>query len=40
MANKKCPGSKIRSKGEGRGLGFGRKKGPIGVPIGQKKKSK
>jgi len=25
-----CPGSKIRSKGKGRGLGIGGRKGPIG----------
>lgn len=29
----KCPGSKIRSKGLGRGLGRGKKLGPIGVPF-------
>lgn len=28
--NKKCPGSKIRSKGKGRGMGVGKGKGPIG----------
>jgi len=28
-----CPGSKIRSKGMGRGKGYGKKKGPIGIPI-------
>ena len=27
---KKCPGSKIRSKGKGQGLGRGKGKGPIG----------
>jgi len=27
-----CPGSKIRSEGQGRGLGFGKRKGPIGIP--------
>lgn len=27
---KPCPGSKIRSKGRGRGLGTGRRRGPIG----------
>ena len=32
-----CPGSKIRSEGRGRGLGFGQAKGPVGVP-GKKKK--
>ena len=26
---KKCPGGKIRSKGRGRGLGTGKRKGPI-----------
>ena len=29
-SNKKCPGGKIRSKGKGRGLGIGNKKGPVG----------
>jgi hypothetical protein len=33
---RKCPGSKIRSGGKGRGLGVGRRKGPIGVPVGKK----
>lgn len=32
MANKPCPGSKIRSGEKGRGLGKGKGKGPIGVP--------
>jgi len=32
VANKPCPGSKIRSGGAGRGLGRGKGKGPIGVP--------
>lgn len=32
MSKKKCPGSKIRSKGKGRGLGRGNRKGPIGIP--------
>jgi len=32
-----CPGGKIRSKGKGRGAGRGKKKGPIGVPILDKK---
>jgi len=32
MASRPCPGSKIRSKGAGRGLGRGKRKGPIGVP--------
>ena len=27
-----CPGSKIKSKGEGKGLGYGETKGPIGIP--------
>lgn len=31
-----CPGSKIRSKGLELGLGHGRGKGPIGIPIGAK----
>lgn len=31
-----CPGSAIRSGGQGRGLGTGRGQGPIGVPVGQK----
>ena len=30
VGEKKCPGSKIRSKGKGRGKGVGEKKGPIG----------
>ena len=34
---KKCPGSKIRSKGKGRGLGRGKGAGPIGVPYKAKK---
>jgi len=29
MANKKCPGGKIRSGGRGRGLGIGKGCGPI-----------
>lgn len=32
----KCPGSKIRSGGQGRGEGRGGGKGPIGKPIGKK----
>ena len=32
MAAAICPGSKIRSKGMGRGLGTGGGKGPVGVP--------
>jgi hypothetical protein len=32
MEMKKCPGGKIRSKGMGRGLGYGKGRGPIGVP--------
>ena len=32
MTNKKCPGSKIRSKGKGKGMGYGKGKGPIGRP--------
>jgi len=28
----KCPGGKIRSKGEGRGLGTGGGQGPVGSP--------
>ena len=35
-----CPGSKIRSKGAGRGLGRGNAKGPIGVPYKAKVKKK
>jgi len=31
-----CPGSKIRSRGLGRGLGTGRRRGPLGVPLYQK----
>lgn len=31
---KPCPGGKIRSGGQGRGLGRGGKKGPIGRPSG------
>jgi len=34
-----CPGSKIRSEGEGRGEGRGEGKGPMGVPIGKKIKA-
>jgi len=30
--SKPCPGSKIRSGGQGKGLGRGGGKGPIGVP--------
>jgi len=37
ISAKQCPGSKIKSKGKGRGLGVGKTKGPIGVPIGEKK---
>ena len=33
----KTPGKKIRSKGQGRGQAVGQGKGPIGVPIGDKK---
>lgn len=36
MANKPCPGSKIRSGGAGRGLGRGGGRGPIGTPIKKK----
>ena len=32
MKNKKCPGSKIKSQGLGKGLGIGKTKGPIGKP--------
>lgn len=32
---RKCPGSKIRSQGQGRGLGTGKNRGPIGVPGGR-----
>jgi len=35
---KKCPGGKIRSKGAGRGLGYGKRRGPIGVPYRRKRK--
>jgi len=35
-ADAPCPGSKILSKGMGRGLGIGGGKGPIGVPAGAK----
>jgi len=31
-----CPGSKIRSGGQGQGLGRGGGKGPLGVPLGAK----
>ena len=34
MADPKCPGGKIRSNGQGRGLGTGGGKGPIGKPGG------
>jgi len=34
-----CPGSKVRSGGEGQGKGFGGGKGPLGVPVGNKTKS-
>jgi len=33
---KRCPGGKIRSGGQGRGLGWGKGKGPIGKPYGSK----
>lgn len=33
-----CPGSKIRSGGKGRSEGYGKGKGPIGIPIGEKTK--
>lgn len=36
MANKPCPGSKIRSGGAGRGLGRGGGRGPIGIPVKRK----
>jgi len=36
MADKPCPGSKIRSGGAGRGLGRGAGRGPIGIPIKRK----
>jgi len=35
-AKRPCPGSKIRSGGAGRGLGRGKRKGPIGVPYKRK----
>ena len=31
-----CPGGKIRSGGTGRGLGIGKGRGPLGVPVGRK----
>jgi len=31
-----CPGSKIRSREKGRGLGRGKRRGPIGIPYKQK----
>lgn len=34
----RCPGGKIRSGGQGRGLGTGGGQGPIGIPIGQKRR--
>jgi len=34
---KPCPGSKIRSGGTGRGLGTGKRKGPICIPRKAKK---
>ena len=36
MVAKPCPGSRIRSKEQGRGLGTGQGKGPIGIPIAAK----
>jgi len=33
----KCPGSGIRSKGKGQLKGYGKGKGPIGVPLYKKK---
>ena len=38
MEKKTCPGSKIRSAGRGRGLGRGKKKGPIGKPFRSKER--
>jgi len=32
MAKKKCPGGKIRSKGEGQGLDRGNRRGPKRIP--------
>ena len=32
MKNKKCPGGKIKSQGSGKGLGTGKKNGPLGKP--------
>ena len=32
MTAAKCPGSKIRSSSQGRGLGTGGGRGPLGVP--------
>ena len=31
-----CPGSKIRSSGQGQGKGYGKGQGPLGVPIRKK----
>jgi hypothetical protein len=30
--SKGCPGSKIKSTGQGKGKGFGQGKGPVGKP--------
>ena len=35
---KPCPGSKILSYGQGRGLGKGGGKGPLGIPYKKKKR--
>lgn len=32
------PGERIRSKGLGRGLAYGKGRGPIGIPIGEKER--
>ena len=32
MKKTKCPGSKIKSNGQGKGLSTGKGKGPIGQP--------
>lgn len=33
-----CPGSEIRSGGEGRGEGVGEGRGPLGVPVGEEER--
>jgi len=39
MVAKPCPGSGIRSGGQGRKLGIGGGRGPLGIPIGDKLES-